>query len=111
MKTDLLNSVKALGATALISCGIALSAPAFAITTQADIVTTTIDIRDLETDYGVAKIYKSLARRAEKACATWGTRSISARQAEDVCAGKLLIDFVQDVDDERLTRYHEKMQS
>jgi len=111
MKTHLLNSVKALTATALISGGIALSVPAAAITTQADIVTTTIDTRDLETDRGVEKIYKSLARRAESACRTPGSKSLSSKQIESVCTENLLIDFVQDVDDARLTSYHEKMQS
>ena len=111
MKTHIFNAAKFLTATALISGGIALSVPAAAITTHTDIVTTTIDIRDLETDRGVAKIYKTLVRRADSACKTPGSKSVSMRQAEDVCAENLLIDFVQDVDDVRLTNYHEKMQS
>lgn len=111
MKAHLLNSVKALGAAAFISGAIALSAPAAAITSQADIVTTKIDIRDLETDRGVAKVYKSLARRAKSACTSSGTKSIQAKAAEKTCADKLLIDFVQDVSDERVTTYHQKMHS
>lgn len=111
MKNYLLNSVKALTATALISGGIAISVPAYAISTQGEKVTTTIDIRDLETDRGIAKIYKSLERRAESACETPGTKSVNSRQAEEACTENLLIDFVQDVGDARLTGYHEKMQS
>jgi len=111
MKTYLLNSTKALSALALISGALAVTAPAIAAPTQTHIVTTTIDARDLETDRGVAKIYKTLARRAENACSTSGHKPISARRAEDACAQDLLIDFVQDVDDERLTSYFEKMQS
>jgi len=111
MKTHLLNSVKALTATALISGGIALSVPASATASQADIVTTKIDIRDLETDRGIAQIYKSLARRAESACRTSGQKSIHARNVENLCTDDLLIDFVQDVGDDRLTAYYERMNS
>jgi len=111
MKTHLLNSVKALAATALISGGIALSAPAYAISTQAETVTTKIDIRDLETDRGVERIYEALARSAKAACSAPGTKSIGTRIAEKSCTEGLLIDFVQDVDDARLTSYHQKMQS
>jgi len=111
MKTYLIHSIKALTATALISGGIALAAPAYAISAQSDQITTKIDIRDLETDYGVAKVYEALERRAESACRTPGMKSISSRNAEEVCAEDLLVDFIQDVDDGRLTSYHEKMQN
>lgn len=111
MKTYLLNTAKAFAATTMIAGGIAVTAPAYAISTQADIVTTKIDIRDLETDYGIAKVYKALSRRAKSACTTPGAKALSSRQAEEACTENLLIDFVQDVDDERLTRYHENMQS
>ena len=96
---------------AFISGGIAISVPAAAIAPQADIVTTTIDIRDLETDRGVAKVYKSLSRRAERACASPGVKSMRTKQADDACAESLLIDFVQDVGHETLNDYHQKMHS
>lgn len=111
MKTQLLHSVKAMTVMAVISGAIAINGSAAAITTQSDIVTTTIDIRDLETDRGLAKIYKSLTRRAKKACTASGAKSVSTRVAEQTCTKNLLIEFVQNVDDVRLTRYHEKMQS
>jgi len=111
MKTYILNSMKAITATALISGGIALSAPTFAITPQGDLVTTKIDIRDLETDRGIAKVYEFLARRAEIACVTSGNRSLSTRKIEDACTENLLTDFVQDVDDTHLTAYYQKMSS
>ena len=111
MKTPILNSVKALTVTALMGSGIALSVPAAAITTQGDTITAKIDIRDLETNRGVAKIYKSLSRRAENACKTTGNKSLDARRTEKTCTENLLIDFVQDVGDDRLTSYHQKMNS
>ena len=111
MKTHLLHSIKALAATALIGGGVALTAPAYAISPQSDTVTTTIDVRDLKTDYGIAKVYESLERRAETACATAGIKGLSAKNSEKICAEDLLIDFVQDVGHDRLTQYHENMQS
>jgi len=111
MKTHLSNSIKVLSVTALLSGGIALSMPAEAISNQVDTITTKIDIRDLETDYGIAKIYAALERRAESACYTAGVKGLSIRNADKICAEDLLVDFVQDVGDDRLTRYHEKMQS
>ena len=111
MKTHLLNSVKVLTATALISGGIALSVPAYAISMQSEKVTTKIDVRDLETDHGVAKIYAALSRRAKSACTAPGTKTIKARLEEKECAENLLTDFVQDVGDERLTTYYQKMHS
>jgi len=111
MKTHILNSVKALTATALISGGMALSAPAYAINAQGDKVTTKIDLRDLETDRGITRVYEALARRAKNACTTRGAKPIANRIAEKACTENLLIDFVQDVGNDRLTAYHEKMQS
>jgi len=111
MKNHILNAAKALTATVLISGGIALAAPAYAISTQADQVITKIDLRDLETDYGVAKVYAALERRAKNACSTPGAKSIGTRIVDRNCTKNLLIDFVEDVDDARLTVYHEKMQS
>lgn len=111
MKTHLIKSTKAITAIAFLAGGIAVTVPAVAITTSADIVTTTIDVRDLETDHGVARIYKTLERRAKAACWSTGAKSIRTRVLEKDCAKDLLIDFVQNVDDARLTNYHQKMQS
>lgn len=111
MKTHLLNSVKALTVAALMTGGIAITTPAYAINTQADIITTKIDLRDLKTERGVERIYKSLSRRADSACKTPGPKPIENRVAENKCAKNLLIEFVQDVDNPRLTKYYIKMQS
>ena len=111
MKTYIANSAKSLIAAAFISAGVALSAPAYAMVGPNDIVTTTIDVRDLETDRGVKHVYKSLERRAESACYTVGAKSLNDRNAEKTCAEDLLIDFVLNVDNERLSAYHVKMQS
>ena len=111
MKMHQINSMRAIIAMAFIAGGTAMTVPATAITTSADIVTTTIDVRDLETEHGVERIYKALERRAKAACWSTGSRSIKARIAERDCAKTLLIDFVQDVDDVRLTSYYQKMQS
>jgi len=92
MKTHLLNSAKALTATALITGGIALTTPAYAITTQSDQVTTKIDVRDLQSERGIERVYKALANRAESACITRGNKSLNARKVEDACVERLLSD-------------------
>jgi len=93
--------------TALIIGGsLALTAPVLAAS-PAEIVTTTIDQRDLTTDYGVERVYNALSRKAETSCETPGRVPISAKRFEEQCTRQLLEDFVFDVDNVSLTRYHE----
>lgn len=91
---------------ALIAVGaFALSTPALA-SPAADIVTTTIDKRDLTTEYGVERVYNTLSRKAETSCERAGLVPMSIKRAEQACTRQLLEDFVFDVDNGNLTRYH-----
>jgi len=84
----------------------------FAITTPAlaspvvDTVTTTIDQRDLATDYGVERVYKALERKAEDSCDYSRRITLAAKRFEDECTRQLLEDFVFDIDNSALTQYH-----
>ena len=91
---------------ALIAGGaFALTTPALA-NPAADIVTTTIDKRDLATEYGVERVYNALSRKAETSCERAGLVPMSIKRAEQACTRQLLEDFVSDVDNTSLTRYH-----
>ena len=91
---------------ALIAGGaFALTTPALA-SPAADIVTTTIDKRDLTTEYGVERVYNALSRKAETSCERAGLVPMSIKRAEQACTRQLLEDFVFDVDNGNLTRYH-----
>jgi len=90
----------------LIGGTFAITTPALA-SPAADIVTTTIDQRDLATDYGVERVYKALERTAEDSCVDSRRITLAAKRFEDECTRQLLEDFVFDVDNSELTRYHE----
>ena len=83
----------------------ALTTPALA-SPAADIVTTTIDKRDLATEYGVERVYNALSRKAETSCESAGLVSLSVKRAEEACTRQLLEDFVFDADNGNLTCYH-----
>ena len=89
----------------IIGGSVAITTPALA-SPATEIVTTTIDQRDLATDYGVERVYKALERKAETSCKTPGRVPITVRNFENQCAQQLLEDFVIDVDNGNLTRYH-----
>jgi len=98
--------IKSITIALLIGGTVAITAPALA-NPATDIVTTTIDKRDLATDYGVKRVYKALERVAENSCKTSGRAPIRIRRYENQCAQQLLDDFVLDVDNGSLTQYHE----
>ena len=81
------------------------AAPAAFATTPSD-VSVKIDARYLETDWGVEKVYNTLARRAEKACVSSGTKNISARKYERDCMTNLLDDFIESAGHDKLSTYH-----
>ena len=83
----------------------ALTTPALA-SPAADIVTTTIDKRDLATEYGVERVYKALTYKAETSCVTPGKVPLSVKKFEEDCTRQLLEDFIFDADNGNLTRYH-----
>ena len=99
-------NVKTIAIT-LAALGTAIAPAAFAA--PSDDVSVTIDTRYLETDWGVEKVYNILSSKAESACVSGSSRSISARKFENDCTSDLLDDFIQDLDDEKLTSYHSNM--
>jgi len=106
-KTQILN---ALIAGAFITASLGVMSPAYAINAQTDTVSAIIDTRDLETDYGIVKVYKSLEHRAELACESPGLRSLAERNSEKSCTQSLLDDFIVNVGHDGLTAYYEARQ-
>jgi len=104
-------TLKAIAIAAFIAASCGIMTPAYAINTQSDLVATTIDSRDLQTDHGIAKVYKSLERRAEAACDSQGKRTLTQRNFEKLCMQSLLNDFIVDVNHDGLTSYYNAMQS
>lgn len=98
--------IKTTTAALLVSGSFAITTPAFAGPQNAKIVKTTIDQRDLETDYGVERVYNALARKAESSCTSPGRVPLSIRHMEEQCTEDLLEDFIFDVGNEALTRFH-----
>ena len=94
---------------ALAALGTTLAPAAFASTS--DDVTVTIDTRYLETDWGVEKVYNTLASKAESACDAGHTRDIAARKFARDCMSDLLDDFIVNADEDSLTSYHVRMTS
>jgi len=101
------NSIfKGLLAVALLTSGVALTSPAYAINAQQEKVSVSIDARDLETDRGVERIYRTLSKKAENSCVTPGVKSVSDRMIEKACVKRLLTEFIVDVDHVKLNAYH-----
>ncbi|MEP3655586.1 MAG: UrcA family protein [Litorimonas sp.] len=91
-------------AITLAALGTAVAPAAFA--TPADTVSVEIDTRYLETDWGVEKIYDTLASKAEASCVTSSARDFSVRKFERDCMTDLLDDFIENAGHEKLTTYH-----
>lgn len=112
--TDKVTTLRRSVNTALLSCAV-LAAAAFVPTaanaaiTGVDKVKVTIDKRDLQTDYGIARVYENLSKRAEQSCGVKTRTSLSQREAAKTCAENLLISFVKDVNHNGLTQYHRAM--
>jgi len=100
--------------TALLSCAV-IAAAAFVPTaasasiTGVDEVTTKIDKRDLKSDYGIKRVYKTLSRKADISCGVNDGASLSQRNAARTCAAHLLGSFVNDLNHQGLTQYHRAM--
>lgn len=99
--------IKTTTAAFVIGGTFAIATPALAGPQTQDIVTTTIDQRDLATEYGVERVYKALARKAKVSCTTRGRVSIAVKRVEEQCVKDLLEDFIYDVSHESLTHYYE----
>ena len=97
------TTLKAFAIT-LAAMGTAIAPAAFAA--PSDDISVEIDTRYLETDWGVEKVYETLANKAESACVTGSARDISNRKFERDCMTDLLNDFIESADHEKLTTYH-----
>ena len=100
------NTMKTIAIT-LAAMGTAIAPAAFA--TPANDVSVEIDTRYLETDWGVEKVYDTLASKAEGACFSGSARDISARAVERDCMSNLLDEFIKSADHDKLTSYHESV--
>jgi|GEM_PF-6950268 len=61
---------------------------------------------DLATDGGIARVYSRLHERAERACSYQGISRVQDVKFQLTCTQDLLSDFVQNVDNKRLTQYY-----
>jgi len=100
--------------TALLSCAVVAAAAfvpaaAHASTQPVQTVTTKIDLRDLQTNYGIQRVYKRLTRKADTSCGVRITAGIANLKASRDCAAVLLSSFIDDLDHDRLTVYHRNM--
>ena len=91
-------------AIAVAALGFAVAPAAFAA--PSDTVRVKIDMRYLETDWGVEKVYKTLSHKAERACSVKFPRGLAMQKYERDCMSDLLDDFIKNADHERLTTYH-----
>ena len=86
-----------------------MSAPAHATASSSDIVTTKVDIRDLQTAHGVKRVYSKLSRKADESCGVDLKASLTSRVAARECAESLLESFVADLDHDSLTTYYNRV--
>ena len=106
MKTNLLSSARTLAILGAFSATAAMTIPAYAISPQTEEVSVKIDARDLVTERGIERVYKTLAKKAKNSCETSGTRGIAENLAEKACAKELLREFVKNADSVKLTTYY-----
>ncbi len=98
--------------SAALVAGLGLGAiPASAITSSANSVSTRVDTSKLETVQGVMNIYQTLSGKANKACQMAGRVTLSNRRFEAICSANLLKAFIVDLNDPRVTAYHQTMVS
>jgi UrcA family protein len=106
MKTILSSSARTLAILGTFSAAAVITIPAHAISPQTEEVSVKIDARDLVTERGVERVYKTLAKKAKTSCETSGTRGIADKSTEKLCAEELLREFVEDADNVKLTSYY-----
>jgi len=96
-------------AAVVMTAGLAFSAiPANAYIPKSSKVEIKINAVDLETDRGVERVYAYMTSQAERSCESSSRTNIAVRQYEEACTASLLTSFVDDVNNDRLTAYHER---
>jgi len=115
MQNKLINTVQRahnrVNAFTMIACiatiGLA-SAPAQASPSSPETVTTRVDGYLLKSENGAQRVYDKLSNRAESACTTNGRQTLVERRISNACTTNLLNDFVVDLNDARVTAYHQR---
>ncbi len=102
---------KGLLVAAMIAGGGLITSSAHAINAPTQTVSVKIDMRDLKTEKGVERVYKTLSYKAKTSCTTSGAKPISQKIEERACTERLLTEFVENIDHERLNAYHARMQA
>lgn len=93
--------------TAAIALGLGMSAvPANAYIPRGDEVKISFNIDDLSQPNGVERVYEMMTKEAARACKTDGHRSLEVKRLTEMCTADLINDFVVDLNDTRLSRYH-----
>ena len=99
-------NLKTLSIAVLAVGTLAATLPAQAAIGTSYKVETRVKVIDLETEQGLIRVYEQLKKTAEKECRVDGVMSLDERRLAKACAKNLLDDFVNSVDDLRLTRLH-----
>jgi len=102
-----LNRVNVFTLTACIAVMGFASVPAQASIASSGTVSTHIDSYLLNSENGAQRVYEKLGKRAEKSCTTSGHQTLLERRTSAVCTTNLLNDFVADLNDARVTAYHQ----
>jgi len=118
MQNKLTNTVQrrrnGVNAFTLVACIAAVgftSVSAQAYIAKETSITTQVDSYLLKSDKGAQRVYKQLANRAKQACRNGGRQTLLSRRMTDECAANLLNTFVLDLDNVRVTTFHQRVLS
>ena len=97
---------------AVLGAGLLFAAvPANAYISHQDIVRLEFNADFLESPAGIERVYSIMTDKAEQSCRSNGFRSLEDKRLEAKCTLNLLEEFIEGVNDERLTSYHEEQLS
>ena len=101
-------NLKTISIAAFAAGTIALTLPANAAIPSSTNVETRIKVIDLQTETGLIRVYDQLRETAESECDVDRFMTLREKKMAEKCAADLLDDFVNSVDDLRLTRMHQE---
>lgn len=94
--------------TAAVSAGLLFAAiPANAYIARKDTISIEFRASDLDRVDGVQRVYEMMTREATKACHATRAMSLGEKRIAKQCVADLVDDFVVDLNDSRLNKYHE----
>lgn len=93
----------------IAASALAVTMPAQAAPSQVERVEVRIDPYDLQSERGIARVYKRLQTKAESACTTSGLQPLAQVRASKACTQALLAEFVEDLGHDGLSQYHTQM--